>query len=117
MYHISKEDLTASNHASSNEKEILKLIERSTKKEIIYDEKGKGLETSENFVSEEEAFFPLQPDHFGFAEIKIIDYNLIRYEHRHMGDHHDHMICTKCGRKNISYIKMLFGNYIFFILN
>jgi predicted ATPase len=59
MYYISKEDLTASNHASPNEKEILKLIERSTKKAIIYDEKGKGLETSENFVSEEESLLSI----------------------------------------------------------
>jgi len=36
--------------------------------------------------------------HFGFAEIKKFDDNLIRYEHRHMDDHHDHMICTKCGQ-------------------
>ena len=59
MYHISKEDLTASNRSSSNEKEIVKLIERSTKKAIIYDEKGKGLETSENFVSEEESLLSI----------------------------------------------------------
>ena len=59
MYQISKEALIASNHLIPNEKDILKLIERSTKKSIIYDEKGKGLETSENFVSEEESLLSI----------------------------------------------------------
>ena len=26
------------------------------------------------------------------------DNGVVRYEHHHLGDHHDHMICTKCGR-------------------
>jgi len=36
---------------------------------------------------------------FGFASKNRFDNGEIRYEHRHLGQHHDHMICTKC--KNI----------------
>lgn len=35
---------------------------------------------------------------FGFAQKNRFDNGKIRYEHLHLGDHHDHMICTKCGR-------------------
>ena len=39
---------------------------------------------------------------FGFArKIKFED-GPVRYEHRHLGQHHDHMICTKC-RKIIEF--------------
>lgn len=34
---------------------------------------------------------------FGFAQKLKIDDSPPRYEHRHLGLHHDHMICTKCG--------------------
>jgi Fur family ferric uptake transcriptional regulator len=33
---------------------------------------------------------------FGFAHKSDFDNGAIRYEHRHLGQHHDHMICTKC---------------------
>jgi len=36
---------------------------------------------------------------FGFARKNRFDSGEVRYEHRHLGQHHDHMICTKC--KNI----------------
>jgi Fur family transcriptional regulator, ferric uptake regulator len=36
---------------------------------------------------------------FGFAHKNRFDNGVVRYEHRHLGQHHDHMICTKC--KNI----------------
>jgi Fur family ferric uptake transcriptional regulator len=32
----------------------------------------------------------------GFAHRSRFDNGHIRYEHRHLGQHHDHMICTKC---------------------
>lgn len=35
---------------------------------------------------------------FGFAQKTRFDDGMIRYEHRHLGQHHDHMICTKCGK-------------------
>ncbi len=36
-------------------------------------------------------------DH-GFAQKKEFEGQPPRYEHRHLGKHHDHLICTKCGR-------------------
>lgn len=33
---------------------------------------------------------------FGFAQKNRFDNGQLRYEHRHLGHHHDHMICTKC---------------------
>jgi Fur family ferric uptake transcriptional regulator len=35
---------------------------------------------------------------FGFARKNRFDNGIIRYEHRHLGQHHDHMVCTKCRR-------------------
>ncbi len=34
----------------------------------------------------------------GFAQKKKFEGQPIRYEHRHLGRHHDHLICTKCGK-------------------
>ncbi len=34
---------------------------------------------------------------FGFAQKRTFQDGPPRYEHRHLGQHHDHMICTKCG--------------------
>jgi Fur family ferric uptake transcriptional regulator len=39
---------------------------------------------------------------FGFAHRGRFDNGQARYEHRHLGQHHDHMICTKC-RKIIEF--------------
>jgi Fur family ferric uptake transcriptional regulator len=39
---------------------------------------------------------------FGFAKKNRFDNGQVRYEHRHLGQHHDHMICTKC-RKIIEF--------------
>jgi len=39
---------------------------------------------------------------FGFARANTFDNGETRYEHRHLGQHHDHMICTKC-RKIIEF--------------
>jgi Fur family transcriptional regulator, ferric uptake regulator len=33
---------------------------------------------------------------FGFAQKSQFDNGELRYEHRHLGQHHDHMVCTKC---------------------
>jgi Fur family transcriptional regulator, ferric uptake regulator len=33
----------------------------------------------------------------GFAHRKKFEDQPVRYEHRHLGKHHDHLICTKCG--------------------
>ena len=34
----------------------------------------------------------------GFAQKEQFEGQPPRYEHRHLGKHHDHLICTKCGR-------------------
>jgi Fur family transcriptional regulator, ferric uptake regulator len=33
---------------------------------------------------------------YGFAQANQFDNGVVRYEHRHLGQHHDHLICTKC---------------------
>lgn len=33
---------------------------------------------------------------FGFADQSHFDTGDLRYEHRHLGQHHDHMVCAKC---------------------
>ncbi len=35
---------------------------------------------------------------YGFAQQNRFDNGETRYEHHHLGQHHDHMICTKCKR-------------------
>jgi Fur family ferric uptake transcriptional regulator len=35
---------------------------------------------------------------YGFASKLTFENGEVRYEHRHMGQHHDHMICTKCNK-------------------
>ena len=35
---------------------------------------------------------------FGFARTNRFDNGKVLYEHRHLGQHHDHMVCTKCRR-------------------
>jgi Fur family ferric uptake transcriptional regulator len=39
---------------------------------------------------------------YGFAQQNQFENGAVRYEHRHLGQHHDHMICTKC-RKIIEF--------------
>ncbi len=34
----------------------------------------------------------------GFAQRKKFEDQPIRYEHNHLGRHHDHLVCTKCGK-------------------
>ena len=35
---------------------------------------------------------------YGFAKQRDFDNGQVRYEHMHLGQHHDHMICTRCNR-------------------
>ncbi|MBW1708987.1 MAG: transcriptional repressor [Deltaproteobacteria bacterium] len=35
---------------------------------------------------------------YGFAQRKEFSDRETCYEHQHLGDHHDHLICTRCGR-------------------
>jgi len=34
----------------------------------------------------------------GFAQKEQFEGQPVRYEHRHLGRHHDHLICTRCGK-------------------
>lgn len=35
---------------------------------------------------------------FGFARANKFDKGMTRYEHFHLGEHHDHIVCIKCGK-------------------
>lgn len=36
--------------------------------------------------------------HYGFAQVKVFQDGANLYEHKHLGQHHDHLVCTRCGR-------------------
>jgi Fur family ferric uptake transcriptional regulator len=59
---------------------------------------GKGLDYSRDFVRDTLRLMC----RFGFAQKNRFDNGQVRYEHLHLGYHHDHMICTKC-RKIIEF--------------
>jgi len=71
----------------------------STEKHVTVEElagilNGRGLNLSAEFIRD-----TLKMLHrLGFARQSRFDNGVIRFEHHHLGDHHDHMICTKCGR-------------------
>ncbi|NIS62386.1 MAG: Fur family transcriptional regulator [Proteobacteria bacterium] len=53
----------------------------------------KGMSLSEGFVAENLRLF----SRYGFAQEKKFTGQVPRYEHRHLGRHHDHLICVRCG--------------------
>jgi Fur family transcriptional regulator, ferric uptake regulator len=55
---------------------------------------GKGVDSDDDFLRDTMKLLC----RFGFAQKIQFEDGLIRYEHRHLGQHHDHMICTKCGK-------------------
>jgi len=55
--------------------------------------KEKGVSFSGDFVAENLALF----SQYGFAQEKEFTDQLPRYEHQHLGKHHDHLICVRCG--------------------
>jgi len=65
-----------------------------TKTELLDQLKKQGFDFSSDFVEETLQLMC----HFGFAQKVRFENGDIRYEHRHLGQHHDHMICTKCGK-------------------
>ena len=65
-----------------------------TKTELLDQLKKQGFDFSSDFVEETLQLMC----HFGFAQKVRFENGEIRYEHRHLGQHHDHMICTKCGK-------------------
>jgi len=66
----------------------------------------KHLTSSEMIKLLEENGYNFEPDfirdtlklmvRFGFAKKNRFNNGPVRYEHMHLGQHHDHMICTKC---------------------
>jgi Fur family ferric uptake transcriptional regulator len=53
----------------------------------------KGHVFSEDFVTENLRLF----SQYGFADENVFTDQVSRYEHRHLGQHHDHLICVRCG--------------------
>ena len=51
-----------------------------------------GHQLSDTFVSETIELMC----HYGFAQRNRFNNGEPRYEHRHLGQHHDHLVCTKC---------------------
>jgi len=52
-----------------------------------------GISLSEGFVAENLILF----SRYGFAQEKKFTGQVPRYEHLHLGRHHDHLICVRCG--------------------
>jgi Fur family ferric uptake transcriptional regulator len=70
----------------------------STEKHVTADElagrlNARGVGLSPDFVRDTLKML----SRLGFARQSRFDNGVVRYEHHHLGDHHDHMICTKCG--------------------
>lgn len=62
--------------------------------EFIEALKERGFDFKEDFVKQTLDLMC----HYGFAQQNRFNNGLVRYEHRHLGQHHDHMVCIKCGR-------------------
>jgi Fur family ferric uptake transcriptional regulator len=84
-----------------NFEDRLKVLEvfLSTEKHITADDlverlKAKGLRFPVDFVRDTLKML----SRLGFARQSRFDNGVVRYEHHHLGDHHDHMVCTKCGK-------------------
>ncbi len=82
-------------------KERFKILEvfLSTENHITIEELGALLE--KNKMSFDKGFLKNTLElmcRYGFAQSKQFDNGDIRYEHMHLGQHHDHMICTMCGK-------------------
>jgi Fur family transcriptional regulator, ferric uptake regulator len=84
-----------------NFEDRLKVLEvfLSIEKHITVDElverlNAKGAEFSTEFVRDTLKML----NRLGFARQSRFDNGVVRYEHNHLGDHHDHMVCTKCGQ-------------------
>lgn len=72
---------------------FLQLDHHVSQEEIVQQLKKNGYQFSDAFVVS-------SMEHlcrFGFASKVAFDGGEPLYEHRHLGIHHDHMICTKCG--------------------
>jgi len=72
---------------------FLQLEHHVTIKDIMHQLQSGGLNLDEGFVLNSMELLC----RFGFASKIEFDIKETQYEHRHLGLHHDHMVCTKCG--------------------
>ena len=56
--------------------------------------KSRGLPFDQEFVQDTLELFC----RYGFAQSKSFEGQENQYEHLHLGHHHDHLVCTRCGR-------------------
>jgi len=68
--------------------------EHVTEDQLIRRLKARGLNLDPVLVHTALEFFC----RYGFASLKKFDDQEPQYEHRHLGHHHDHLICTRCGQ-------------------
>ncbi|MDY6854253.1 MAG: transcriptional repressor [Thermodesulfobacteriota bacterium] len=73
---------------------FLGLEDHPTSYELTFVLKDKGFDFSEDFVADNLKLFTK----FGFANEKEFKDQPPRYEHLHLGTHHDHLICVRCGK-------------------
>lgn len=72
---------------------FLKLEHHVTIEDIMAQIKADGIHLDKDFVLNNMELLC----RFGFANKIEFDVKETQYEHRHLGLHHDHMVCTKCG--------------------
>ena len=72
---------------------FLKLEHHVTIKDILCQLRQDAIHMDEGFVFNSMELLC----RFGFASKIEFDHKETQYEHRHLGLHHDHMVCTKCG--------------------
>ena len=77
---------------------FLQVEKHVTVDDIVYQLKENGWKLEPEFVRETLKLMC----RFGFAHRSRFNNGVVLYEHRHLGQHHDHMICTKC-RKIIEF--------------
>jgi len=73
---------------------FLKTEKHLTCREIAQELEGENISMDQGFIAETMELLC----RFGFAHRVKFDQGPTRYEHRHLGLHHDHMVCTKCGK-------------------
>jgi Fur family transcriptional regulator, ferric uptake regulator len=67
--------------------------EHMTAAELCLVLKERGTIVPEEFVCENLRLFT----QYGFAQEEQFTDGMPRYEHRHLGTHHDHLVCVRCG--------------------
>ncbi len=71
---------------------FLQTEQHVTETELLQYLQSNGIEISPEFVHETLKLMC----RYGFARKNRFENGHARYEHRHIGHHHDHMVCTKC---------------------